>query len=293
MNTIVTHNHSFHADDVFACATLLLLFKGASIIRTRDPQIISNADIVLDVGLTYDEEKNRFDHHQKGGALTRENGIPYASFGLVWKKFGSSLCGGDDIASVIEKKLVMPIDAIDSGKSISKSLVEDVSDYNLSSVIGAMNPTSFEVDKTYDKEFLKAVDFAKLLIEREIAGTKEALAFKEYFLDEVKKSPDSRYVVLEKEISRYIWQQYTKDFPELLFVVVPREETWSLRAVRKDSSSFENRKDLPLAWSGKSNEELQEVTGVKDALFCHNARFVASTKTKEGILTLLEQALKE
>jgi uncharacterized UPF0160 family protein len=293
MNTIVTHNHSFHADDVFACATLLLLFKDASIIRTRDPQVIANADIVLDVGLMYDEEKNRFDHHQKGGALTRENGIPYASFGLVWKKFGSSLCGGDEIASVIEKKLVMPIDAIDSGKSVSKSLFEDVSDYSLSSVIGAMNPTSFEVDKTYDKEFLKAVDFAKMLIEREIAGTKEALAFKEYFLDEVKKSPDPRYVILEKEISRYIWQQYTKDFPELLFVVVPREETWSLRAVRKDSSSFENRKDLPLAWSGKSNEELQEVTGVKDALFCHNGRFVASTKTKEGILTLLEQALKE
>src|SRR5437764_1161911 len=95
--TIVAHNGNFHADDVFAVATVLLVLERSDfpawrqaipkIIRTRDPKTIEKADFVVDVGGVYDAENNRFDHHQAGGAGTRANGIPYASFGLVWKKF--------------------------------------------------------------------------------------------------------------------------------------------------------------------------------------------------------------
>ncbi len=88
----VTHCGSFHTDDVFACATLSLYFKKNNLkyklIRTRDDNIIKKADYVFDVGGIYDPKIDRFDHHQYGGAGKRENNIPYASFGLVWKKFG-------------------------------------------------------------------------------------------------------------------------------------------------------------------------------------------------------------
>ena len=87
---LVTHNNSFHADDVFATATLLLVLKKnideVEIIRTRDRSLFESGDYVYDTGGIYDEEKNRFDHHQEGMAGERENGIPYSSFGLVWKK---------------------------------------------------------------------------------------------------------------------------------------------------------------------------------------------------------------
>ena len=47
----VTHNSTFHADDVFATATLSLLFgDDISFTRTRDADIIAGADIVYDVG---------------------------------------------------------------------------------------------------------------------------------------------------------------------------------------------------------------------------------------------------
>ncbi len=57
-------------------------------IRTRDLEVINKADIVIDVGGEYNADTGRFDHHQRGGAGERENGIPYSSFGLIWQKYG-------------------------------------------------------------------------------------------------------------------------------------------------------------------------------------------------------------
>jgi uncharacterized UPF0160 family protein len=83
---IVTHSSEFHADDVLAVAVVCLYLdkKGANyeIIRSREKDLINKGDYVLDVGGVYDISKNRFDHHQIGGAGVRENGIPYAAFGL-------------------------------------------------------------------------------------------------------------------------------------------------------------------------------------------------------------------
>jgi len=77
--TIATHNGNFHADDVFSVAALKCIYPSIKLIRTRDLELIGQADIVLDVGGVYDPDAGRFDHHQRGGAGERENGIPYSS----------------------------------------------------------------------------------------------------------------------------------------------------------------------------------------------------------------------
>ena len=57
---LITHNGSFHADDLFACAVLFLLLEKRGekfeIIRTRDENILKNGDYVFDVGGIYDVE---------------------------------------------------------------------------------------------------------------------------------------------------------------------------------------------------------------------------------------------
>jgi uncharacterized UPF0160 family protein len=63
--------------------------------------------------------------------------------------------------------------------------------------------------------------------------------------------------------------------------------------VRKDSKSFESKKYLPQEWAGKKDAELAEISGVPDATFCHNARFMAVAKSKEGAIDLAEKALTE
>lgn len=50
INNVVTHNGSFHADDVFACATLYVLLNGRiRVTRTRETELIEKADVVFDV----------------------------------------------------------------------------------------------------------------------------------------------------------------------------------------------------------------------------------------------------
>jgi uncharacterized UPF0160 family protein len=41
------------------------------------------------------------------------------------------------------------------------------------------------------------------------------------------------------------------------------------------------------------NEELAQVTGVADAVFCHNKLFMAVAKSKEGAIKLAELALAQ
>jgi len=60
------HDGSFHADEVTACALLLLfdLIHKDKIFRTREEDILAKCEYVCDVGGIYDPKKKRFDHHQ-------------------------------------------------------------------------------------------------------------------------------------------------------------------------------------------------------------------------------------
>src|SRR4051795_4982893 len=82
---VATHSGSFHADDVFALATLGLLGDPLEVVRTRDPKVMAACDARIDVGFRSDPATGDFDHHQREGAGARPNGIRYASFGLVWR----------------------------------------------------------------------------------------------------------------------------------------------------------------------------------------------------------------
>lgn len=87
MLTIGTHNGIFHADEVVACAILCLINSNSSvqILRSRDYEMLKYCDLCVDIG------GGIFDHHQAGFDKTRENGIKYASAGLVWKSYGKQL----------------------------------------------------------------------------------------------------------------------------------------------------------------------------------------------------------
>jgi uncharacterized UPF0160 family protein len=144
---VATHSGSFHADDVFAIACFQLLVaaepdRGAlEVVRTRDPELLAAADVRVDVGQRNDPASGDFDHHQRGGAGERPNGIRYASFGLVWREFGARIAKGDaEVARRIDEVLVQGIDANDTGQTISRSLVDDVAPMTVSNAVAAFNP---------------------------------------------------------------------------------------------------------------------------------------------------------
>lgn len=293
---LITHDGSFHADDIFAAATLSLLLgkEGApfEIIRTRDEEVIKSGDYVFDVGGVDDSGKNLFDHHQPGGAGKRPNGIEYASFGLVWKKFGDAVSGSKEAAHIIDKKIVSPIDAGDNGIELIQS-IHEIKPYFIQSLFRSFRPSWKNVnEETLLEGFLRAVDIGKDLLVREISLAQDTLEAERSISDCYDTAENKRIVVLDK---KYPWEEIMSKYQEPVFTVFPRVTGgfWGVEGVMKEFPSFERRKNFPLAWAGLLNEELQKVTGVSDAVFCHRGLFMAVAKTKEGAIALAEKALSQ
>ncbi|MFZ3011834.1 MAG: MYG1 family protein [Minisyncoccia bacterium] len=291
---LITHNGSFHADDIFACATLSLILEKAGeefeVIRTRDEEIITTGDYVFDVGGIYDESLNRFDHHQKGGAGKRENNIEYSSFGLVWKKFGEKLTGGEKAKMIIDRHLVAPIDASDNGFDLVESKHE-IFPYLIQDFFRVLRPTWRETDLDVDRMFLKSVQIAKEILSREIIYAQDSVLADETILSIYENTENKKIIVLDKNYDK---KEVLEKLTETIYIVYPRstDNSWGVEAIRKDFKSFENKKNLPNSWAGLKDNELQKITGVSDAIFCHRALFMAVAKSKEGAIKLAQIALE-
>ena len=80
-DTAFTHGGKFHADDVFSAALLKICNPNIAIQRGfAVPQ--GFAGLVFDIG------DGPFDHHAKNSPV-RENGVPYAAFGLLWRQLAN------------------------------------------------------------------------------------------------------------------------------------------------------------------------------------------------------------
>lgn len=293
--TIVTHSGSFHTDDVFAVATLQLLLEeknDITVIRTRDKKIIETADYVVDVGEVYDPNQNRFDHHQWGGAGERGNGIPYASFGLVWKEYGESVCGSKDVAQEIDQRLVQPIDAMDNGISFMKSEKEGLYAYDIKDFVSVYRPTWSEGESLLEENFKYLTGVFNKLLRRQIFALKDIRESENQVSKIISKNEGKTLLILDKP---YEYDRVVSSNDYILLVVYPKRQdgTWSVKTVRTDLRSYNDRISLPEHWAGKRDEELQKITGVEDAIFCHTGRFIAVAGSKEGAIKLAELALAE
>jgi len=284
---IATHNGSFHADDVFSVAAFKLVDPSFTLVRTRDMELIAQADIVIDVGGEYDAETGRFDHHQRGGAGARENGIPYSSFGLIWQKYGVEICQGNaELANAVDAGLVSAIDAIDCGHV--QGVAEGIS---LSQTIGMFNPT-WQEDSDFDTCFDEAVDFASRVLMRFIASASGGLSAKAIVAKAIEQAADPRVIVLEKYIP---WKRTVHALSdEALYMIYPSPTgQWRIQTVPVEPGSFEDRKSLPKAWAGLSGQELKDATGIDDAMFCHNGLFIAGAESFESTMKMASIALQE
>lgn len=287
---VVTHDSSFHADDVCAVACLSLLYgPKMKVIRSRDPRVIALGDIVLDVGGKNDGVKN-FDHHQEGGAGKRDNGIPYAAFGLIWKRFGAKICGGNvAVAKRFDEVFVQPTDANDNGLSIITARIPGVVPLTLDAFVFASNPTWKESESDRYQKFMETVEIFKKIIAREIKFLQDEEEARIAVFADYERAEDKRLVVLSKN---YPAQEVFKKLPEPLYIVYPRDGgVWGIKAVKSAVDGFANRKDFPVSWAGKRDQELAQVSGVPDATFCHNGRFMAVARSKEGAIALAKKAI--
>ena len=288
---VATHPGNFHADDVFAVAALELVHGPLEVVRTRDAERQAAADIRVDVGGRSDPAAGDFDHHQKGGAGERENGIRYASFGLVWREHGEALAGSPEAAAAIDERLVCGVDANDVGQTLVETLIGDIRPMSVSGVIAALNPSWDEAlsPEEEDARFRQAVDLARGMLERELAGAAAFGRARDLVAAAIRRAEDPRVIELDSNMP---WREaVVTNAPDALFVVYPKTDGWGSQAVPRELGSFENRLSFPADWRGRSGAELATATGVEDAVFCHAAGFYASAGSREGIVALVAASI--
>lgn len=288
--TLVVHDGRFHSDDIFAAATLRILLNGRlKILRTRDPKVIESADYVADVGGIHNPAAKRFDHHQKGGAGTHDNGVPYAAFGLVWREYGAALCGSAEVAARIERGLVCSIDASDNGVETYTPSSEALFPYLIQRMFGSFMPTWKEESLSLDKQFLTCVAIAEKILAREITQAKDYVEAESAVRKIYDATEDKRLIVLDK---MYPWEELLTQYKEPLMIIASRGPgRWKAEPTLVKKGSFERRMYFPQAWAGLRDEELQKVTGVSDAIFCHNGRFIVVAGSKKGVQQLVDIVL--
>lgn len=296
MKIIGTHSGSHHADDAIGVAILLALYPAATVVRTRDPEVWATCDALVDVGGEHDHVRNRFDHHQKGFSERRANGIPYAGSGLVWAAYGVqyglatvewvTFSEAEAIAKVVDENLIQHADAVDSGVNIPGP-----ANFGLSGIIDTLNVRWYEQDVDDDARFAEAVSLAGIVLRNLVHAVTAEYAAAARVRSAMRLSGGS-ILVLDK--ARLPFDPVVnKEMPNVLFVVYPESagRQYQVRVVPKVLGAYAARADLPAAWAGLRDAELAKLTGVADAVFCHNGRFICGAGSLAGAVRMAELAL--
>ena len=297
--SIGTHNGPFHADDVFAVALLKVMGVSGPVVRSRDPQVLGPLDILVDVGGEYDPSSHAFDHHFLG-APVRENGVPFASLGMVAHKF----CRREVQDNEVLRSLTEAIDAADNG------IKQD--GWSLSLTVHKCNPL---VTGNFDERFTVLVQIAQEVLR----GVLEEGYCLEFAVTRFESHPQVVEWVNEHDAALAasairIRSAFEQEGPVItldryepalmdegpnaptskVFSVYPSPSgEWMIQQIPLQQGSFAGRKQLPEAWAGKRGEALDAVTGVEGGVFTHPGRFIGGHKSKEGALRLAHLAAAE
>ena len=282
----ITHSGTFHADEIFATLILSKIMQKITLIRVQEVREKPNENV-----LVYDIGAGKYDHHQFGGNGERENGIKYAAAGLIWKEFGRNLLENYNVEDIdyvwnyIDKNLIQFIDSNDNGQL--PKLQADYRNVHLSYIIGLFN-SKWDEEVDNDENFMRALEIANTIFEEFLSDTFSKMKAKKIVDKAIEESKDG-IVILKKYVpwKEFIVNSENEKAKDINFVVFPSKRGgYNVYAVPIEIGSFENRKSLPQSWRGKRDEELQRVTGVKTARFCHNAGFICSCETMEDAINL-------
>lgn len=279
-----THDGTFHADEVTACALLLLtnLIDIDKIIRTRDKALLDRCEYVCDVGGSYDPRQKRFDHHQS------DYTGPLSSAGMILEYLRCTKRITQQEAEFLNNSLVRGIDAHDNGRD------PQIPGYCLfSHVISNFNPIPYDAtaEELYNA-FITAVSFTQTQLRQSL----DRFRYNQSSRGEVQKVMNANRdcLVFDHQVP---WMDA---FFELggerhpaTFVIMPVIGGWKLRGIPPTNDDrMRVRVPLPAAWAGLMDDALAAASGIPEAIFCHKGRFISMWKTKEAALAALKQVLK-
>lgn len=273
-----THGGKFHADDVFSAALLFYINPEITILRgNRVPDDFDG--IVFDIG------RGAYDHHQRDSRV-RENGVPYAAFGLLWEAVGAEILG-EELAEEFDEAFVQPLDHNDNTGEKNE----------LATLIGNFNPT-WDAQGGNDEAFFQAVSVAGLILENKFEryrGNERADRRVEEILEEHRQavtsgkrdSEDAKILILPE----FVPCQKRLSETEIAFVIFPSNRGGYCIQPQKKEYSMNYKCSFPSSWLGLEGEELSLVTGLKSAAFCHKGGFLMTCGTLEDSVLACRSSL--
>jgi len=322
IKAIGTHSGTFHCDEALACYMLKLLpeFKAAEVVRSRDPKVLEELPVLVDVGGVYDAGKHRYDHHQRGfnEVFGRGFNVKLSSAGLVYKHFGKRIIS--QVTGITDEKkidvlflkvydgFIQALDGIDNGVEMidgggpKKYRIST----DLSSRVKYLNPAWNEDNSDIQERFERAMALTgsefKACLSR---YTKSWLPAREVvqkaILDRKNVHSSGSIVLLEAYCS---WQSHLFDLeqelkllkgsepPTLLYVLYPDSSgKWRIQCVPECEGSFISRLPLPESWRGLRGEELSKKSKIPGCVFAHANGFMGGNATKEGVLAMATESI--
>ncbi len=253
--TIATHSNTLHADEVLAVALLLwnknYTLKDIRLVRSRDFELLTLADITVDVGGVYDESKNLFDHHQfeKTNALYGKSSAGLVAMSMDLSQFPT-------IA-----RLVKDVDDQDTGIKVQE-------EFHFSRLISTYNITDIHSPEQ-DSAFKDAVTFTLRLVKSLAAKDLDVHTQKE----NVKKFKILKYDNLIIAVSdRNTDWVHTKHFTGLADLVVrydKNEANWAVQTVQLSPDSYDTKYSI-------------EPFGTDNEIFIHKAGFIGKFIEEDG-----------
>lgn len=278
-----THDGTFHADEVTACALLLLfnLIDEDKVIRTRDLKLLDKCEYVCDVGGVYDPEKKLFDHHQVGYQG------PLSSAGMVLKYLETSGVLTHKEYEFFNHTLIMGVDAHDNGRD---PLIPGYSTF--SHVISNFTPLEHDCSpEDQNRAFHQALKFTYEHLSRLWERFKYTQSCREVVAECMANHKEC--LIFDRSIP---WLEIFFDLDgashPALFVIMPSGSHWKLRGIPPTyDDRMKVRVPQPIEWAGLLNEDLKKVSGISGAIFCHKGRFISVWETKEDALRALKLTL--
>ncbi len=278
------HDGTFHADEVTACALLVVFdqIDSDKIFRTRDPEKLSACEYVCDVGGVYDPALKLFDHHQVSysGDLS--------SAGMILKHLLDQKVITLETFEYLNNALILGIDAHDNGRS-----TQEIGVCTFSHVIANFNSSDYNASyEEIDLAFYQALHFAIGHLRRTLERFRYNLSCREVVEEAMEGGKLCLFFERPLPWLESFFASGGVKHPAL-FVIMPAAEHWKLRGIPPDyEHRMQVRLPLPEKWAGLLGEELKEASGIEGGVFCHKGRFTSVWETREDAIEALRHVLK-
>ena len=260
-----THGGKFHADDVFSTALLLILNPD----YTYERGLYAPADFD---GIVYDIGLGAYDHHQADRRV-RENGIPYAAFGLLWETFGPQIL--PTMWEQFDKDFVQPLDLSDN-TGVPNALADAIDFYN----------PAWDVSAPVNSGFPEAVELARQILLKAFERYNSMARAKE-LVEEALNQAQDHILILPTHMP---WKSFIT--PDIDFVVYPSTRGgYNAQAIDLDIEAGTHRCEFPSEWYGHSDAELVAISGHPGLRFCHKSGFLLAGDDLEIILSVCKEAI--